>query len=117
MTPDDLKKRTKQFGLRVIQLVESLPKTQTAAVIGKQLLRCATSVGANYRAACRGRSKADFIAKLGIAEEEADESIYWLEMLVEAKIVKSELVAELLAEADELTAIIASSRITAKKSK
>jgi len=117
MTPDDLKKRTKQFGLRVIQLVESLPKTQTAAVIGKQLLHCATSVGANYRAACRGRSKPDFIAKLGIAEEEADESIYWLEMLVEAKIVKSELVAELLAEADELTAIIASSRITAKKSK
>ena len=64
MTPDDLKKRTKQFALRVIRLVESLPKTRTAAIIGKQLLRCATSVGANYRAACKGRSKADFIAKL-----------------------------------------------------
>jgi len=78
---------------------------------------CATSVGANYRAACRGRSKADFIAKLGIAEEEADESIYWLEMLAEAEVVKSDSVAELLVEADELTAIMASSRITAKKNK
>ncbi len=117
MTPDYLKKRTKQFGLRVIRLVEALPKTQTAAVIGKQLLHCSTSVGANYRAACRGRSKADFIAKLGIVEEEVDESIYWLEVLVEAKVVRSNLVKELLAEADELTAIMASSRITAKKNK
>ena len=107
MTPNYLKKRTKQFGLRIIQLVETLPKTQTAFLIGKQLLRCATSAGANYRAACKGRSKADFIAKLGIVEEEADESIYWLEMLVEANVVKSNLVAELLTEADELTAIIA----------
>ena len=117
MDSDDLKKRTKQFGLRIIRLVESLPNSQTATVIGKQLLRCATSVGANYRAACRGRSKADFIAKLGIVEEEADESIYWLEMLVEAKVVEPNLVAELLAEANELTAIIVSSRITAKNKK
>jgi len=76
MTPDELKKRTKQFGLRVIRLVESLPETKTAATIGHQLLRPGTSVGANYRAACRGRSKAEFIAKLGIVEEEADESAY-----------------------------------------
>ena len=117
MTPDDLKKRTKEFGLRVIRLVEALPKTQTPAVIGKQLLDCAMSVGTNYRAACKGKSKADFIAKLGIVEEEADESIYWLEMLVEAKVIKSNLVADLLAEANELTAIIAASRITAKKNK
>jgi four helix bundle protein len=117
MIPDDLKKRTKRFGLRVIRLVEALPRTQTASVIGRQLLRCATSVGANYRAACRGRSKADFISKLGIVEEEADESAYWLEMLVEAKVVKPNSVAELLAEADELTAIIAASRKTAKSSK
>ena len=117
MTPDYLKKRTKQFGLRVIRLVETLPKTQAASVIGKQLLRCATSVGANYRAACKGRSKADFIAKLGTVEEEADESIYWLEMLVEAEIVKSALAAELLTEANELTAIIAASRKTAKKNR
>ena len=108
MTPDDLKKRTKQFGLRVIRLVEALPRTQTASVIGKQLLRCATSVGANYRAACKGRSKADFIAKLGIVEEE-------LELLVEAKATKPNLVAELLTEANELTAIIVASRKTAKK--
>lgn len=114
MTPDQLKKRTKQFGLRIIQLIEAFPKTQTATIIGRQLLRCATSVGANYRAACKGKSKADFIAKLGIAEEEADESIYWLELLIEAKIVKSNLISDLLAEANELTAILAASRKTAK---
>jgi len=112
--PDELKKRTQQFALRVIRLVESLPKTRTAIVIGNQLLNCATSVGANYRAACRGRSKVDFISKLGIVEEEADESAYWLEMLVAAKVVESNAVEELLKEANELTAIIAASRKTAK---
>jgi four helix bundle protein len=117
MTPDDLKKRTKQFGLRVIRLVESLPKTKTANVIGKQLLSCATSVGANYRAACRARSKKDFISKIGIAEEEADESAYWLEVLIEAGIVRPKQVSELLAEANELTAIMASSRKTAKSNR
>jgi len=106
-----------QFALRVIRLVESLPKTRTATVIGNQLLDCATSVGANYRAACRGRSKADFISKLGIVEEEADESAYWLEMLVAAKVVKPNAVAELLEEAHELTAIIAASRKTAKNNR
>jgi four helix bundle protein len=115
MTPDELKKRTKQFGLRVIQLVEDLPNTKTATTIGNQLLRCGTSVGANYRAACRGRSKAEFIAKLGIVEEEADESAYWFEMLVEAKVLRPDSVAGLLAEADELTAIMATSRKTAKQ--
>ena len=117
MTPDELKKRTKQFGLRVIQLVESLPKTKTATTIGNQLLRCGTSVGANYRAACRGRSRAEFIAKLGIVEEEADESAYWLEMLVEAKVLKHDSVAGLLAEAEKLTAIMASSRKIAKQNR
>jgi len=117
MTPDELKKRTKQFGLRIIRLVEALPKTKTAIAIGNQLLRCGTSVGANYRAACRGRSKADFIAKLGIVEEEADESIYWLEMLVEANIVKPNQVGALLTEANELTAIVTASRKTAKSDK
>ena len=116
MTPDELKKRTKQFGLRVIRLVESLPNTKIATTIGHQLLRRGTSVGANYRAACRGRSKAEFIAKLGIVEEEADESAYWLEMLVEAKIVKMGSVARLHTEADELTAIMAKSRLTARRS-
>ncbi|MFC1676855.1 four helix bundle protein [Planctomycetota bacterium] len=118
MTPEELKLRTKKFGLRVIKLVESLPKTQTAIVIGKQLLRCATSVGANYRSACRGKSKADFIAKMAIVEEEeADETIYWLELLIEAEIIKANLVTQLLAEANELTAIMTASRITAKKNK
>ncbi|MBN2317204.1 MAG: four helix bundle protein [Sedimentisphaerales bacterium] len=115
MSPDDLKKRTKQFGLRVIRLVQHLSNTKTASMIGNQLLRCGTSVGANYRAACRGRSKAEFIAKLGIVEEEADESAYWLEMLVEANIVKIHSVAKLLAEANELTAIMTKSRQTAKR--
>jgi four helix bundle protein len=115
MTPDELKTRTKQFGLRVIRLVESLPKTKTAATIGHQLLRSATSVGANYRAACRGRSKAEFTAKLGIVEEESDESAFWIEMLVEASIVEPTLVEQLHAEADELTAIMAKSRKTAKQ--
>ena len=98
-----------------MRLVERLPKTRTAITIGNQLVRCGTSVGANYRAACRGRSKAEFIAKLGIVEEEADESAYWLEMLVEAKVLKPDSVAELLAEADQLTAIMATSRKTAKQ--
>ena len=115
MTPDELKKRTKQFGLRVIRLVESLPNTKTASTIGSQLLRSGTSVGANYRAACKGRSKAEFIAKLGVVEEEADESAYWIEMLVEAKVVKINSVRELQAEAEELTAIMAQSRMTAKQ--
>ncbi len=117
MTPDELKKRMQRFALRAIRLIESLPKTQTANVIGNQLLDCATSVGANYRAACRGRSKADFISKLGIVEEEADESAYWLEILVAAKVVKPNAAAELLKEANELTAIIAASRKTAKNNR
>ena len=117
MIPDELKARTKQFGLRVIRLVESLPNTKTAAIIGNQLLRSATSVGANYRAACRGRSKAEFVAKLGIVEEEADESAYWLEMLTESQILRQDLVAQLHAEAEELTAIMAKSRQTAKQKK
>ena len=116
MTPEELKKRTKQFALRVIRLVESLPGTRTSATIGNQLLRSGTSVGANYRAACRGRSNAEFIAKLGIVEEEeADESAYWIEMLIEAKILRPDSVLQLLAEAEELTAIMAKSRITAKQ--
>jgi len=76
MTPEAMKERTRGFGLRVIRLVESLPNTRTANVIGNQLLRCGMSVGANYRAACRGKSRADFAAKLGIVEEEADETVY-----------------------------------------
>jgi four helix bundle protein len=115
MTPDELKKRTKQFGLRVIRLVEALPRTRTSDVIGNQLLRCATSVGANYRAACRARSKAEFAAKLGVVEEEADETAYWLELLMEGKIIPNSSVTTLLREANELVAIVVSSLVTAKR--
>jgi four helix bundle protein len=111
----DLKQRTKQFGLRVIRLTQSLPKNREADVIGRQLLRSATSVGANYRSACRGRSPAEFQAKLGIVEEEADESAYWIELLVEAALVKPSRVEALLIEANELTAIIVTSIKTSRR--
>ncbi len=114
MNENELKKRTKQFGLRVIKLVESLPSSQTARTIGNQLLRSGMSVGANYRAACRGRSKADFIAKAGISLEEADECLYWMEMLQEAGIVPVEKLKELMKEADELVAIFTASIKTAR---
>lgn len=115
MDKEELKRRTKQFALRVIRLTESLPKGQTAAVIGRQLLRSATSVGANYRAACRAKSTADFISKMGTVEEEADESLYWMELLVEAGIVKEERVSSLMKESDELVAITVASINTAKR--
>ena len=114
MDKEELKKRTKEFALRVIRLVEALPQTQTSQVIGNQLLRSATSVAANYRAVCRARSPADFIHKLGIVEEEADESLFWLEIIVETKLMPANRVQELLLEADELTAIFVASRKTAK---
>jgi four helix bundle protein len=86
---EELKGRTKAFALRSIRLIEALPKTRTADVIGRQLLRAATSVGANYRAACRARSPAEFAYKIGVVEEEADESAYWLELLVESHLLPS----------------------------
>ena len=115
MNPEELKKRTKQFGLRVIRLVQALPRSQPADVIGIQLLRSATSVGANYRAACRARSLAEFAAKISIAIEEADESGYWMELLVESGLMQSEPLTSLIQEADELTAILTASVITARK--
>lgn len=117
MNQDELKNRTKKFGLRIIKLVESLPNTQTARVIGNQLLRSGTSVAANYRAACRAKSNADFIAKMGIVEEEADESVYWIEMLVETDLVKQNLAENLLGEANQLVAIFVSSINTARGGK
>jgi four helix bundle protein len=114
MTSDQLKRRTKEFARRVILLCRSLPRTEEARLIQNQLFRSGTSVGANYRAACRGRSKADFIAKMGIVLEETDESLYWMELLVETGIVKRELLAPLMEEADELTAIWVASLNTAK---
>ena len=111
---EDLRDRTKAFALRIVRLSASLPKTREADVIGRQLLRCGTSVGANYRAARRARSDAEFRAKLGIVEEEADESAYWLELLIDAKIVPAERLKSLYQEADQLTAIIVSALKTAK---
>jgi four helix bundle protein len=112
--PADLKLRTKAFALRVMRLIDALPRRRSCEVIGRQLLRSATSVGANYRSACRGRSPAEFVAKLGIVEEEADESAYWIELLVEGELVKPELVAALRAEADEIVAMVVASIRTAR---
>ncbi|NLF38691.1 four helix bundle protein [bacterium] len=114
MRKDELLTRTKWFGLRIIRLVDALPDTSAGRAIGGQLVRCGTAVGANYRAACRARSRAEFVAKIGIVEEEADESAYWLEMIIEASLLEKRKVSDLLKEAEELTRIMAASRITAK---
>jgi four helix bundle protein len=114
MHPEQLRERTKQSALRVIRLFQSLPKTDEARVIGKQALRSGTSVAANYRAACRVRSRAEFIAKLGTAVEEADETLFWLELLVDAGMVPKGRMQDLMREDDELTAIFQASRATAR---
>ena len=115
MTPEELKKRTKQFGLRGIKAVENLPNTRTADVLGKQLLRSATSVGANYRSACRAQSKRHFISKIAIAIEEADEALFWLELIVEAKLMPAPRLSELMKEGDEIVAILTALSQTAKR--
>jgi four helix bundle protein len=112
MTESEMKQRTKAFALRVIKLVDSLPNKLTARRIGDQLVRAGTSVAANYRAACRARSKADFNSKLGIVEEEADESAFWIELLIDAGIMTAKRLASLLDEANQLTAIMVASRKT-----
>jgi four helix bundle protein len=106
--------RTKQFGLRALRLCDALPKTLAGAVIGRQLLRSALSVGANYRAACRAKSRADFISKMGTVEEETDESLYWMEMLTDAGLVKKERLEGLIGEAREITAMVVASIRTAR---
>tara|TARA_A100001391_G_scaffold46670_1_gene27563 strand:+ start:185 stop:538 length:354 start_codon:yes stop_codon:yes gene_type:complete len=110
----ELKSRTKQFALRVMKLVGSLPQNAVGRPIGNQLIRSATSVGANYRAACRGRSKAEFVSKLSIVIEEADESCYWLELIIEGGLLPKDKVDSLLDEANQITAIMVASRKTAK---
>jgi len=117
MESNEMKKRTKSFALRIIRLVESLPKGETSDVIGRQLLRSGTSVGANYHASCRARSRADFIAKMGIVEEETDESIYWMELLVQASLVEKDRVCDLMDEANQIAAMVVSSIKTARKNK
>ena len=113
MNETDMKLRTKRFALESIRLVATLPKAPEGRVVGNQLIRSGTSVGANYRAACRGKSKADFISKLGTVEEEADESCYWLELIIDGNILPQTEVDPLLKEANEITAIIVASRKTA----
>ena len=113
MDKRELPDRTKQFALRVLNLVDALPGTAGGRAISMQLVRAATSVGANYRSACRARSRAEFAAKLGVAVEEADESLYWLELVRDGKILPENKLSHLLKEADELTAILASGRKSA----
>ena len=118
MNEEDFKRRTKQLALRVIRLVEALQQSRTADVIGKQLIRSATSVGANYRSACRGKSTADVIAKLSLVEEEADESLYWMELIVEVGLLPLEKVSNLMSENTEILAMtVASIKTLRNKSK
>jgi four helix bundle protein len=116
MTEAELKQRTKQFALRINKLISALPRTTEGRAIAAQLLRSGTSVGANYRAACRGRSKAEFISKLGTVQEEADESAYWMELIIDGGLLRQEQAQPLHQEACELTAIMAASRTSAASS-
>jgi len=109
MTEQEFKNRTKQIALRVINLVESLPRTRSAEVIGKQLLRSGTSIGANYRAACRAKSTADLLHKLAIVEEEADESLYWMELLIDSSIVSKRKLTSLMLDVDQIVAMTVAS--------
>jgi four helix bundle protein len=115
MTKEELKNRTKFFALMIIKLVDDLPKTKAGHAIGNQLIRSATSIAANYRAACRARSNADFISKITIVEEESDETLFWLELISEANLLNIEKLKDVLKEADELTAIFTASGKTAKQ--
>ncbi len=117
MKSSELHVRTKEFALRIMKLVDALPPSPSGRVIGNQICRSGTSIGANYRSAKRGRSKAEFIAKLGVAEEEADECCYWLELIIDGHLLSAERVQPLLNEANEITAMLAASRITAKSNR
>jgi four helix bundle protein len=113
-TPKLLQQRTRAFALRVLRLFRSLPDSREGRILGQQLLRSATSVAANYRSACRARSQREFVSKLGVVEEEADESLFWLEFIAEAGLVPEPKLKELISEASQLTAIFVASRRTAK---
>lgn len=115
MNQDDLKKRLKRFALRIIKLSENLPNNITGNTVAKQIIRSGTSPGANYRAACLGKSEKDFLNKLKMVEEELDETQYWLELIVESGLIKSNLLDDLVKENEELFKIIASTIITMKK--
>ncbi|MFL6536607.1 MAG: four helix bundle protein [Chthoniobacterales bacterium] len=113
MTSDELKARTKVFATRVFRLVDALPKTIQGKAVANQIIRSATSVAANYRAACRARSRAEFAAKIGLVEEEADETLFWLELIIDTELLSVDRIEPLRREADELVAIMASSRKSA----
>src|SRR3954452_17005116 len=115
MDKQQLLERTKTFALRSLKLVDPLPRTISGRAIGNQLVRSATSVGANYRAACRSRSRAEFAAKLGIVAEEADETVYWLELIRDGNLLPVNKLTDLLKEAHELTAIFTSGRRTSSR--
>jgi four helix bundle protein len=115
MNAEQLKNRTKLFALRVLRLAQALPNTIEGRAIRGQLVRAGTSVGANYRAACRGRSRAEFIAKIGVVEEESDESAFWLEVIIEGAFLKEGRVRLLLNEANEITKIMSKSRVSASR--
>ena len=114
-SPEDLRRRTKEFALRIIKLFRALPKTNEARILGRQVLRSGTAVAANYRSACRGRSRADFISKIGITVEETDETVFWLELMVDAGIFKRPRLESLIAEANELLRIFQATRTTARR--
>jgi four helix bundle protein len=114
MSPEEFKRRAFDYGVRVVRLVQALPKKDASRDLGRQLLRSGTSVGANYRAAARARSRADFIAKLGIVEEECDESLYWMEMLMELELVNKKRLQPLYDEGSEILAMVVSSITTAR---
>lgn len=113
----ELKQRTKEFALRILKLVDALPSSVAGKVIANQIMRSGSSVGANYRAACRARSNAEFISKLGIVLEESDETEFWLELIMEGELIPKDKVEPLKKEAEEITAIMAASRITAQGKK
>ena len=115
MNKAELLTRTKSFALRALKLVDHLPRTTSGRAIGNQIIRSATSIGANYRAACRSRSRAEFAAKLGVVAEEADETVYWLQLIADGKLLPEQKVAALLKEADELTAIFTAGRRTSSR--
>ena len=113
---NEIKKRTRIFAINIIRFVQSLPHQLPTDIIGRQLLRCGTSIGANYRAACRAKSRADFVAKMKIVEEECDESLYWMELLAEIRVGHTTAIAELIVEAGQLLSIVVASIITARTS-
>ena len=112
---DELKDRTKQFAIRIVKMTQSLPRSDAARTLGRQVLRSGTSVAANYRATCRARSRAEFVAKLGVVVEEIDETVLWLELLADTGIVPPRRLELLLAEARQLLALFAASQATARR--